>query len=70
MVRKVREKLLALRPVICSKSAMDSGLLPWMIRNNSRFSSDNTPAKDLIEVNQILGSVGLRLYFPLAMARV
>src|SRR4030067_732382 len=38
MVRKVREKLLALRPVICSKSAMDSGLLPWMIRNNSRFS--------------------------------
>ena len=61
MVRKVRDKLLALRPVICFKTAIDSGLLSWMTRNNSWFSSDNTAAKDLIEVNQIFGSAGFRL---------
>ena len=61
IVRKVRDKLLALRPVVSSRSAIDWGLLSWMIRNNSRFSSDNTDAKDLIDVNHIFGSVCLRL---------
>ncbi len=65
----VRDKLPCFLPVMSDSALIDAGRAVRMTSSKARFSSLNTCESERMDVNHILGSDGLGLISPLAIAK-